>query len=32
MELFSADFFRSFLLGFAVAAVGWASQILPSLS
>ena len=30
MELFSADFFRSFLLGFAVAAGVLATQILPS--
>ena len=31
MELFSADFFRSFLLGFGLAAAVWAAQILPHL-
>ena len=32
MGLFTADFFRSFMLGFVVAAAVWASQIIPSLA
>ena len=31
MGLFTADFFRSFLLGFGLAAAAWAAQILPHL-
>ena len=32
MGLFTPDFFRSFLLGFGVAAALWAAQLLPHLS
>ncbi len=31
MGLFTADFFRSFLLGFGLTAAVWAAQILPHL-
>lgn len=30
MGLFTADFFRSFVLGFGLAAAGWATQIFPA--
>ena len=31
MGLFTGEFFRSFLVGFGLAAAAWATQVVPAL-